>query len=148
MITEEQCTQKACLFCASDFHLEMILLPYIKERIDKDEIIILTENNLEESLNVLLTKINLSEEDKKKIIELNWKNRDKIKLEKLRDNRKKRLHIIINGSFNYIKNINKNINEIGTNNIEIVDCFHIGDRDVDIGELSQEYRYILNTRKI
>ena len=41
MITEEQCTEKTCLFCASDYHLEMILLPYIKERIDKNKIIII-----------------------------------------------------------------------------------------------------------
>lgn len=148
MITEEQCTEKTCLFCASDFHLELILLPYLKERMNKDEIIIFTENNLEDSLKTLLTKINLNEEDKKKIRELNWKNTDEIKFEQLRNDKEKKLHIIINGSYNYIKNINKKINENATNKTEIVDCFHVGDRDVDISELSQKYKNILNSKKI
>lgn len=148
MITEEQCTEKTCLFCASDFHLELILLPYLKERMNKDEIIIFTENNLEDSLKTLLTKINLNEKDKKKIRELNWKNTDEIKFEQLRNDKEKKLHIIINGSYNYIKNINKKINENATNRTEIVDCFHVGDRDVDISELSQKYKNILNSKKI
>lgn len=148
MITEEQCTEKTCLFCASDFHLELILLPYLKEIMNKDEIIIFTENNLEDSLKTLLTKINLNEKDKKKIRELNWKNTDEIKFEQLRNDKEKKLHIIINGSYNYIKNINKKINENATNRTEIVDCFHVGDRDVDISELSQKYKNILNSKKI
>ena len=148
MITEEQCTKKACLFYASDFHLEMILLPYIKERMYKEEIIIFTENNLEESVNVLLTKINLNEKDKEKIKKINWKNTDESKLEKLKNEEERRLNIIVNGSYNYIKKINKKINEIVTNNIEIIDCFYIEDRDVDIADLSRKYGNILNTQKI
>ena len=148
MITEEQSTEKACLFCASDFHLEMILLPYIKERMNQDEIIIFTENNLEDSLNILLTKINLNEDDKEKIKNLDWKNTDEKKIEQLKNDKERRLHIIINGSYNYIKNINKKINESATNRTEIVDCFHVGDRDVDISELSQKYKNILNSKKI
>ena len=35
MITKELETNKMCLFCASEYHLEMILLPYIKERINE-----------------------------------------------------------------------------------------------------------------
>ena len=33
MITKEHETKKYCCFYASDFHLEMILLPYIKNNI-------------------------------------------------------------------------------------------------------------------
>ena len=148
MITEEQSTEKACLFCASDFHLEMILLPYIKERMNQDEIIIFTENNLEDSLNILLTKINLNEDDKEKIKNLDWKNTDELKLKQIKKDKEKRYNIIVNGSYNYIKNTNKKINEISTDNIEIVDCFHIGDKNVDIAELSRKYGNILNTQKI
>ena len=40
MVTEEYNKEKTCLFCANDYHLEMILLPFIKERLDKFKIII------------------------------------------------------------------------------------------------------------
>ena len=147
MITEEQCTEKTCLFCASDYHLEMILLPYIKNKIDKNKIIIITENSLEESINVLLNKVNLSENDKEKIRNLNWKNTEEtgdINLE----NDGKNIIVIVNGSFDYIKNVKSKINRAIGKNVEIVECFHVGDSDVDISELSQKYENVLNTKKI
>ena len=180
MITEEQYTEKTCLFCASDYHLEMILLPYIKNKIDENKIIIFTENNLEESINVLLTKVNLSENDKEKIRNLNWKNIDETEFEGLNDflknaeievlkgkkgdtdleeledkkeetnleNDGKNTVVIVNGSFDYIKNVKSKINMAIGKNVEIVECFHVGDSEVDISELSQKYENILNTQKI
>ena len=46
MITEEQKTEKVCALCVSDYHLEMILLPYIIERKEEFKSIVFTENNL------------------------------------------------------------------------------------------------------
>ena len=180
MITEEQCTEKTCLFCASDYHLEMILLPYIKQRVDKNKIVIFTENNLEESINVVLNKVNLSEIDKEKIRSLNWKNTEETEfeelneflrnakievlkgekgdtdLEELEDKKEetnleieeKNTIVIVNGSFDYIKNVKSKINGAIGKNVEIVECFHVGDSDVDISELSQKYENVLNTKKI
>ena len=180
MITEEQCTEKTCLFCASDYHLEMILLPYIKQRVDKNKIVIFTENNLEESINVVLNKVNLSEIDKEKIRSLNWKNTEETEfeelneflrnakievlkgekgdtdLEELEDKKEetnleieeKNTIVIVNGSFDYIKNVKSKINGKKGKNVEIVECFHVGDSDVDISELSQKYENVLNTKKI
>ncbi len=180
MITEEQYTEKTCLFCASNYHLEMILLPYIKERIDKNKIIVFTENSLEESINVLLNKVNLSENDKEKIRSLNWKKTEETKfeglneflknaeievlkgekgdtdLEELEDKKEetnleieeKNTIVIVNGSFDYIKNVKSKINRAIRKNVEIVECFHIGDSAVDISELSQKYENVLNTKKI
>ena len=54
MLTEKVVTNKMCLFCASDFHLEMILLPYIKEKIDEYKFVIFTKNDLEDTVNTLL----------------------------------------------------------------------------------------------
>ena len=146
MITKEHKIERTCLFCASDYHLEMILLPYIKDRLDKYNFLIFTENNLEESINFLLTKVNLDEKDKEKIINLNWKNTDEIKFKQLEKN--KNLHIIINGCFSYIKYINNRIKEFRNKELEIVDCYHVGDSDVDILEISKKYNSVLNTQKI
>lgn len=148
MITKEHETEKTCLFYVSDYHLEMILLPYIKEKIDNSKFIIFTENNLEESLEILLTKVNLEEKDKEKIKDINWKNTDDIKYEQIEKNENEKLNIIVNGSYSYIEFTNKKIKEIINKDIEIVDCFHIGDLNVDVSEISQKYKTILNTRKI
>ena len=147
MITKEQYIKKKCLFCASDYHLEMILLPYIKEKIDETNIII-TENNLEDSINVLLTKVNLDENDKEKIRSLNWKNTNDLKLEEINNMKVKNVNIIINGSYNYIESVNNKIKEFVKRDIEIVDCIHIEDSDLNMTEVSKKYESILNTQKI
>ena len=147
MITKEHCIKKTCLFCASDYHLEMILLPYLKERID-DSNIIITENNLEESINVLLTKINLDEKYKEKIRGLNWKNTNDLKFEEINSVKDKNVNIIINGSYNYIELINNKIKEFVKRDIEIVDCIHIDDSDLNMTEISKKYESFLNTQKL
>ena len=147
MITKEQFIKKTCLFCVSDYHLEMILLPYIKERINESNIII-TENNLEESINVLLTKVNLDEKDKEKIRNLNWKNTNDLKFEEINNMKDKNINIIINGSYNYIESVNNKIKEIVKRDIEIVDCIHIGDSDFNMTEISKKYESILNTQRL
>ena len=148
MITKECYIKKICLLCASDYHLEMILLPYIKERMDSSNIIIFTENNLEESIKVLLTKVNLDENDKEKIKSLNWKKTNDFKFEEINNMKDKNINIIINGSSNYIESVNKKIKEELRRDIEIVDCIHVLDSDIEITEISKKYEKILNTQKI
>lgn len=150
MITKELETNKMCLFCASEYHLEMILLPYIKERINDSKFIIFTEKDLNETLNVLLTKINLDEKVKKQIKELNWKKEDNLKFDELKKILKnnKEINIIINGEYNYIETVNNNIKPLINDNIKIIDCFHVGDPNVDIDDIKRNYKCILNTQKI
>ena len=65
--------EKNCAFYASDYHFEMISLPYISRSMDQNkEIIILTENDLDDTVKILMSKMNLNEEKKKKILKLNW----------------------------------------------------------------------------
>ena len=148
MITKEQDINKKCLFCVSDYHLEMILLPYIIEKKDKYKTIVFTESNLEDSINVLLTKVNLKEEDKEIIKNIDWNKNDSLKVKQIEEIKDNKLSIIINGSYEYIKLINKKLERIINKNIEIVDCFHIGSPDLDVLELSKKYNCILNTKKI
>ena len=61
--------EKTCAFFASDYHFEMISLPYIEKELEKNKkIIILTENDLENTIKNLISKINLNEEKKKKYL--------------------------------------------------------------------------------
>lgn len=71
--------EKSCAFYASDYHFEMISLPYISKSMEENkEIIILTENNLEDTVQILISKMNLEEEKRKKILSLDWNNNDRL----------------------------------------------------------------------
>ena len=57
MTANKEKVEKKCCFYASDFHLEMTLLPYINKKIAENKsIIIITENKLEDSVKILLSK--------------------------------------------------------------------------------------------
>ena len=112
MSKNQETKEKICAFYASDYHFEMISLPYIERKLEeKNEVIILTENNLEETIKILISRMNLAEEKKKRILDINWKNDDLAKFkqikEKLEEN--KNMIIFVKGKENYIKNINRNI---------------------------------------
>ena len=149
MITKEINTVKKCCLYASDFHLEMILLPYIKEKIDKSNFIIITQNDLSDTIKLLLDRVNIETKDKKNILNLDWKafNIENIKhinnLIKNDDN----FDIIINGDHSFIVEINKKLNLL-SNNINIIDCFNINDKNLNIKNIKNNYKEFLNTNKI
>ena len=69
MITKELDGLEKCCIYANDFHLEMILLPYIKENFEENKFIIFTENDLEGTIKTLLERTNLPDElIKKKLL--------------------------------------------------------------------------------
>ena len=52
MNKNQKTKEKTCAFYASDYHFEMISLPYINKKLDESkEVIVLTENNLKETIN-------------------------------------------------------------------------------------------------
>ena len=143
MITKELNMKKYCCFYVSDFHLEMILLPYIKKHIDNSKIIIFTEEDLLSTIKILLDKINFSEIEKNKILDLHYWNSKKI--EKL-INKDEKYIFIINGNINYIEEINKKIKKFDLKNYSIVDCYNI--EKIDVSEIENKYDVKLNTSKI
>ena len=53
----------------------MISLPYINKKLDESkEVIVLTENNLKETIKTLVSKINLNEDKKVDILKIDWEN--------------------------------------------------------------------------
>ena len=71
-MNESQITkEKTCAFYASDYHFEIISLPYIEEQLEKNkQIIVLTENDLEESVKTVISKTNLKETKRKNIFSI------------------------------------------------------------------------------
>lgn len=137
MIVKNERIEKICSFYVSDFHLEMILIPYINEKIEKNESVeIISEKDLRETVNTLISKMNINEDNKKKILELNW---DKSQETVLKEN------IIVVGTKSYLEKINNKIEEEKISNIEIVNCFDFEEVKRDMGNIIKKYDKSLNT---
>lgn len=151
MNKNQETKEKICTFYASDYHFEMISLPYINKNIEENkEVIVLTENDLEETMKILISKMNLQEEKKDKILNLNWKNDDLNKFKRINNNinEQKAMVIFIKGKENYIRNVNKNIEKWieKSSNIKVVDCYDMEEVSEKIENIMGEYKKILSTK--
>ena len=128
----------------------MISLPYISKKLEEEkEVIILTENNLEDTVKTLTLKINLKEDKKQKILNLDWKNDDENKFSKLTKyiNEGKDVEIFIKGSNEYIERNNKKINGYikEDNETKIIDCYDVGRVDEYLVDIAQKYNNVIGT---
>lgn len=142
--------EKVCTFFVSDYHFEMVSLPYINKKLEEDEdVIVLTENNLEDTMQVLLSKMNFKEERKNKILSINWKNDDfeKFKEIKRKVENENKLTIFVKGKENYISNINENIKSWIRNSkkVKVIDCYDMEEVGSNIDTVMASYKSILST---
>lgn len=139
MTANKETTEKKCCFYASDFHLEMTLMPYINKKIEENKnIVIVTENKLEETMKILISRMNIKNKDA--ICELNWNNSD-ITEATGKDN----LVIIINGNKKFIENKNKDIEKMQKNTrVELVDCYSFDEIKDEMVEIRANYTGVLN----
>ena len=150
MNKNQKTKEKTCAFYASDYHFEMISLPYINKKLDESkEVIILTENNLEETIKTLVSKINLNQSKKENILKINWENNDLKKFKQIDKEMKneKDIVIFVEGKENYIKNINKNIEKWieKSENVEVIDCYDIEEVSEKLDNIMNQYKTILKT---
>lgn len=144
MITKEFKLNRYVCFYVSEYHLEMILMPYIKEHIDSSKMIIMSQKNIEDSVKVLLDRINFSLEDKKKILRLDWKKKNTENLENFIKENKEKLCIIIIGNKKYIKSLNDIIKINDLNNVSVIDCYDVNEVENEVSEIKKEYDNMLN----
>ena len=149
MVKENESKEKLCLFFASDYHFEMISLPYINENLKKDKnIIMITENDLNGTVDKLLSSINLKKEDKEEITKIDWKSNDfnKFKEIKKANEEKKETIIFVKGKENYIDNINKNIeNWINIDKMKVINCYDINEVHDNVTNIAKMYDKVLST---
>lgn len=142
-------SEKLCLFSASDYHFEMISLPYISRELKKNkEVVIITENDLDSTVNELLSKVNLNIEDKQKLINIDWKSNNLHKFEKIKraNDEGRGTVIFVKGKENYIRNVNKDIeNTFNFNDTKIIDCYNINEINSDISYIAKKYDNVLST---
>ena len=150
MNKNQKTKEKTCAFYASDYHFEMISLPYINKKLDESkEVIVLTENNLKETIKTLVYKINLNEDKKVDILKIDWENNDLNKFKKINEDikSKKDMVIFVKGKENYIKNINENIEKWTekSKNVEIIDCYDMEEISQDMDNIMDQYKFTLKT---
>lgn len=139
MTANKQTTEKKCCFYASDFHLEMTLVPYINRKIEENKnIIIITQNKLEDSVKILISRMNIK--NKEDILRLEWNNNDINKIIG-----KEHLIVITNGSKEFIEKKNKEIEQIvGEQQIEIIDCYLFDEVKDEMLEIRGMHTDVLN----
>ncbi len=142
MVVGDKRIDKMCSFYVSDFHLEMILVPFINKKIEEnEEIIIKTQKNLKDTLEILLSKINIKEENKEKILDLGWNVTENKKIED-------KSNVIIIGNKNYISEINNKIREKNITDITVIDCYKFEDIKDNMNSIMNNYTVNLNATGI
>lgn len=150
MLENKNSKDKVCAFYASDYHFEMMTLPYISKKLDESKkIVILSENDLNDTINVLMERTNLKTDKKNKILNLNWNNNDLEKFRMISENVKNQEETIIfvKGRENYINNVNKNIEKWIENNVnsKVINCYDIQEIGSEINRIMENYGTILST---
>ena len=139
MIIKKPEIKKYCSFYMSDFHLEMILVPYINQHFHENEnVIISTQKNLKDSVNILMSKMNLNQKDKERILELNWNNNQ---INNIEEN----ANVIIVGNKEFINKENQKLEKMKTKDVKVIDCYDFEEVKDDINNIIKEYDKNLNT---
>lgn len=139
MVLEEKKVKNICNFYVSEYHLEIMLLPYISKKIDNEEnITIITEIDLESTLNVVIERINLDKDKKEKIKKIGWNIQN---IENIIQN----TNVILIGSKKFINEKVFELKERQVENLEIIACYNYNEVKNDMKEIVSKYDGMLNT---
>lgn len=131
-----------CLY-ASDWHLTIMLLPFISKKLyQKDKIFMKFENSIEDKMKILTAKLGFKNKDE--INEIKWgmeiNDEDESENEKI---------YVIAGSKKYMDDMNKKISSYYRNKetkVKIINCFDIMTNSETGESLSdKEYDSVLTT---
>ncbi len=139
MVLEEKKVKNICNFYVSEYHLEIMRLPYISKKIDNEEnITIITEIDLESTLNVVIERINLEKDKKEKIKKIGWNIQN---IENIISN----TNVILIGSKKFINEKVFELKERQVENLEIIACYNYNEVKNDMKEIVSKYDGMLNT---
>lgn len=145
MITKENKLEKICSFYASDYHLEMIMIPYINKKIEEQaNVAIITERDLTKTVKDVISKINLEQTKKEKILNVNWENNKVEVINNIKNN--KEISAFIIGSLDYINSTNEEIEKLNIDcKIKIIDCYSLEDAQKEMAQIVNTHSKVLNT---
>ena len=133
MIVQNKNEEKTCCFYVSEFHLEMLIVPYIREKINQN-INIISEKNLRKTIEILISRLNIKEEEKEKILQLNWDGEEK---------NEENCNVIIIGSKKFIEEKNVEIEKM--NILSVLDCYDFEQEKDNMNDIIKQYKKKLNT---
>lgn len=138
---------RMCSFYVNDWHLTVMILPYIKgKRQNKEKITIISEENLETNIETLLDRLNIKEENKKEIKQIGWNKTEINNIEKRINEVTTKDNIIVIGKENYIEETNKIIEDkIKSGEINVVDCYEVMQFNNNMEEILKKHEKIINT---
>lgn len=139
MTANKETENKKCCFYASDFHLEMTIVPYINKKIAENKnIVVITQNNLKDSIKILISRMNIK--NKEIILGIDWNNSDTSQVIGKKD-----LVIITNGSKEFIEQKNEDIKEKLNGTVaEFINCYSFDEIKDEIVEIRENYTSVLN----
>ena len=145
--------KKICNFYVSDWHLAVMLLPYINKEINKGtKITTVFQNNMRNNIETLVRKLNLKNE--KEILQIDWNTKNNSILERyVKENLSggEENLFIINGDKEYVEKSNEKVIEyIGKNKtkknfIKIVDCYVVEQNEEKMYNIIKMHDCVLNT---
>lgn len=142
MNTKEIDKKETCSFYANEIHLEIMILPYINQQIEKNtEVYLINEENLDESIFNVIQKTNLDNKKKKEILKLDWKNTNDGKIKEIKSKTNQGV-VLVTGSQGFNEKINKDLKN--KNNFEIINCYNLNKTE-NIEKIKENCSKILNT---
>jgi len=154
---------RMCSFYVSDWHLTVMLLPFIEEKAQKGEILnTILGKSIAHNMQEILSRIQINDTVKEQILKMDWENKNLIKyadirkfMEKVTKN-KREVTIIVEGHKDKIDYINKNIDKwmqrqerkLKRKQIKIINCYEITEFNQNLQEILDKHDKILNTSGI
>ena len=147
MLENQKTKEKLCAFYASDYHFEMISLPYINQNIENHkDVVIFTDEDLQVTIKKLLSSLNLKDDKKEKLLNINWSNNDVEKFKYLKSISDDVI-VFIKGKKKYINYINTNLDNWINNlsDVKVIDCYEMDEVASNMHDVVKGYSKMLVT---
>ena len=138
---------KMCSFYVNDWHLTVMMLPYINGKLQENEkVTIISEENLLNNINTILERTNIKEEYKKQIQTIGWEKTSPKEIKNKIQEQENGNNIIIIGKEDYIENTNQIIeNKVKTGEVNVIDCYEIMEFNNNMENILKNHEKIINT---
>ena len=138
---------KMCSFYVNDWHLTVMMLPYINGKLQENEkVTIISEENLLNNINTILERTNIKEEYKKQIQTIGWEKTSQKEIKNKIQEQENGNNIIIIGKEDYIENTNQIIEtKVKTGEVNIIDCYEIMEFNNNMENILKNHEKIINT---
>ena len=138
---------KMCSFYVNDWHLTVMMLPYINGKLQENEkVTIISEENLLNNINTILERTNIKEEYKKQIQTIGWEKTSPKEIKNKIQEQENGNNIIIIGKEDYIENTNQIIvTKVKTGEVNVIDCYEVMEFNNNMENILKNHEKIINT---